>query len=284
MDSEAGTPLLDHKSWNLRGTFAASLAGLTTILLAVLAALGRYAPHLTDAHVDRYYSFLTDVSFQPGEWLGCCTHSWLLCTTLSLNLAHTLRPAHPHAPPPRCSAVHTWHLRRLLHAACWFFLIPNCWFSSCCVSHLQVYVMIFLGFGFLMTFLKRYSYSAVALNFVGSALVILESVLAIGWAQQGFGAVEIDLPLLIDCAFAAGASRSAGWGGAGGGDACCTGGSLLHGRRRTNCAFRVALLPAGPCLPRLLLPRLRHAHPGCPFTGPTRAPCCFSCPPPQVRP
>ena len=64
--------------------------------------------------------------------------------------------------------------------------------------------MIFLGFGFLMTFLKRYSYSAVSLNFVTSCLVILESVLAIGWMQQGLGKVEIDLPLLIDCAFAAG--------------------------------------------------------------------------------
>jgi ammonium transporter Rh len=31
-------------------------------------------------------------------------------------------------------------------------------------------VMIFVGFGFLMTFLKRYSYSAVGLNFLLSAL------------------------------------------------------------------------------------------------------------------
>jgi hypothetical protein len=33
-------------------------------------------------------------------------------------------------------------------------------------------VMIFVGFGFLMTFLKRYSYSAVGLNFLFSALAM----------------------------------------------------------------------------------------------------------------
>ena len=66
--------------------------------------------------------------------------------------------------------------------------------------------MIFLGFGCLMTFLKRYSHSAIALNFVCSCLVILEAVLLIGWVQQGWGTVAIDLPLLIDAAFAAGAA------------------------------------------------------------------------------
>lgn len=44
--------------------------------------------------------------------------------------------------------------------------------------------MIFVGFGFLMTFLKRYSYSAVALNFVLSALVILEFIVIGGAVQQ----------------------------------------------------------------------------------------------------
>ena len=65
--------------------------------------------------------------------------------------------------------------------------------------------MLFLGFGCLMTFLRRYSHSAIALNFVCSCLVILEAVLLIGWVQQGWGSVAIDLPLLIDAAFAAAA-------------------------------------------------------------------------------
>lgn len=70
----------------------------------------------------------------------------------------------------------------------------------------DVYVMIFLGFGALMTFLKRYSYSAISFNFVASCLVILEAIIAIGFAQQGFGKFSIDLPLLIDSAFCAGAA------------------------------------------------------------------------------
>ena len=49
---------------------------------------------------------------------------------------------------------------------------------------LDVEVMIFLGFGFLMTFLRRYSYSAVAFNFFISAFVMIYSVLVIGAVQQ----------------------------------------------------------------------------------------------------
>ena len=49
---------------------------------------------------------------------------------------------------------------------------------------LDVEVMIFLGFGFLMTFLRRYSYSAVAFNFFISAFVMIYSVLVLGFVQQ----------------------------------------------------------------------------------------------------
>lgn len=44
--------------------------------------------------------------------------------------------------------------------------------------------MIFVGFGFLMTFLKRYSYSALGLNFFCSCIVILEALLVVGAVQQ----------------------------------------------------------------------------------------------------
>ena len=49
---------------------------------------------------------------------------------------------------------------------------------------LDVEVMIFLGFGFLMTFLRRYSYSAVAFNFFVSAFVMIYGILVIGGVQQ----------------------------------------------------------------------------------------------------
>jgi hypothetical protein len=41
--------------------------------------------------------------------------------------------------------------------------------------YIHVSIMIFVGFGFLMTFLKRYSNSAVALNFFTSCLVCAAS-------------------------------------------------------------------------------------------------------------
>ena len=44
--------------------------------------------------------------------------------------------------------------------------------------------MIFVGFGFLMTFLKHYSYSALGLNFFCSCIVMLEALLVIGAVQQ----------------------------------------------------------------------------------------------------
>lgn len=49
---------------------------------------------------------------------------------------------------------------------------------------LDVEVMIFVGFGFLMTFLRRYGYSAAGYNFFTSALIMLEAVLLIGAVQQ----------------------------------------------------------------------------------------------------
>ena len=67
----------------------------------------------------------------------------------------------------------------------------------------------FVGIGFLMSFLRKFSLSAVGLNMVLACIVMLLAVLAVGAAQQGLMAgtvrvITIDLPLLIEGAFAAG--------------------------------------------------------------------------------
>ena len=53
----------------------------------------------------------------------------------------------------------------------------------------DIHVMMFIGFGFLMTFLKRYSYSAVGVNFVLGAFILQWATLVNGFfelAPDGF--------------------------------------------------------------------------------------------------
>eukprot|EP00879_Flechtneria_rotunda_P017316 GHRR01018140.1.p1 GENE.GHRR01018140.1~~GHRR01018140.1.p1 ORF type:complete len:479 (+),score=174.94 GHRR01018140.1:564-2000(+) len=73
--------------------------------------------------------------------------------------------------------------------------------------------MIFIGFGFLMTFLRRYGFGAIGFNFFCSCLVMLEGVLIIGAVQQVLGKgqhlVTLELPLLIDATFCAGSAMIA---------------------------------------------------------------------------
>ncbi|KXZ48230.1 hypothetical protein GPECTOR_29g134 [Gonium pectorale] len=72
----------------------------------------------------------------------------------------------------------------------------------------DVQIMVFIGFGFLMTFMRRYSYGAVSFNYFASALMFLLAILCIGATQQVFWnhhrtRIQIDLALLIDCSFCA---------------------------------------------------------------------------------
>jgi len=75
----------------------------------------------------------------------------------------------------------------------------------------DVHVMIFVGFGFLMTFLKKYSHGAVGYNMFISALVIQWATLVGGWLHNAFAGkavssiISIDLKTMITADFAAAA-------------------------------------------------------------------------------
>ena len=74
----------------------------------------------------------------------------------------------------------------------------------------DVHVMIFIGFGFLMTFLKRYSFGAVGFNFFIASVAIQWGLLAfsffhsIGKDHSNGYSLPIDLTTLINAEFTAG--------------------------------------------------------------------------------
>ena len=53
--------------------------------------------------------------------------------------------------------------------------------------------MIFIGFGFLMTFLKKYGLSSVSINFLLAALVLQWAVLVNGFFHLHDGRIVIDV-------------------------------------------------------------------------------------------
>lgn len=73
----------------------------------------------------------------------------------------------------------------------------------------DVHVMIFIGFGFLMTFLKKYGFSSIGFNFLLAAFTIQWSILIGSFIHNGFaghsGPISIDITTLIGGDFAAGA-------------------------------------------------------------------------------
>lgn len=69
--------------------------------------------------------------------------------------------------------------------------------------------MMFVGFGFLMTFLKRYGYSSVGFNFIVAAYVLEWSLLVRGWLESALtgtdGVFEINILSLLVADFCAAA-------------------------------------------------------------------------------
>ena len=50
---------------------------------------------------------------------------------------------------------------------------------------MDVHSMMFVGFGFLMTFLRKYSYGSVGFNFLLAAYVLEWALLVRGWLSSG---------------------------------------------------------------------------------------------------
>lgn len=69
----------------------------------------------------------------------------------------------------------------------------------------DVHVMIFIGFGFLMTFLKRYGFSAVGLNFLIAAFVLQWAILFHALLHASHGKLHIGIIDLLTADFAAAA-------------------------------------------------------------------------------
>ena len=51
----------------------------------------------------------------------------------------------------------------------------------------DVHTMMFIGFGFLMTFLKKYGYGSVGFNMLIAVYVTEWALLVRGWLEQGIG-------------------------------------------------------------------------------------------------
>ncbi|XP_072258818.1 ammonium transporter Rh type C [Pyxicephalus adspersus] len=72
-------------------------------------------------------------------------------------------------------------------------------------SFQDVHVMIFVGFGFLMTFLKRYGFGSVAFNFLLAAFGIQWAILMQGWLHHFEGGkIQVSVTSLINADFCVG--------------------------------------------------------------------------------
>lgn len=73
-------------------------------------------------------------------------------------------------------------------------------------SFQDVHVMIFVGFGFLMTFLKKYGYSSMGFNFVLAAFSVQWATLVQGWlhGMKEDGKIHIGIESMINAEFCTG--------------------------------------------------------------------------------
>lgn len=80
----------------------------------------------------------------------------------------------------------------------------------------DVHVMIFIGFGFLMTFLRRHGFTAVGVNFLLAATAVQWAILCLGffhrtWSSSGYELasqwtrISLSVSTLINADFCAGA-------------------------------------------------------------------------------
>lgn len=69
-------------------------------------------------------------------------------------------------------------------------------FFSFSIVFMDVHTMMFIGFGFLMTFLKRYGYSAVGFNFLIAAYVLEWALLVRGWLHSSSGVFSLNIERL----------------------------------------------------------------------------------------
>merc|ERR1712001_621547 len=67
----------------------------------------------------------------------------------------------------------------------------------------DVHVMIFIGFGFLMTFLKKYGLTAVSLNMLVSVVCLQWGLLVFGWTHLHCGTIYLNLGSMLGADFAA---------------------------------------------------------------------------------
>lgn len=82
-------------------------------------------------------------------------------------------------------------------------------FSAVYPFYQDVHIMIFIGFGFLMTFLRRYGYSSVGYNYLLAAMAIEWYLLTHGFFAQAWDKswhkVAVSLPDMVNADFSAGA-------------------------------------------------------------------------------